>query len=190
MGYASSFRNATSGGHGIGSSFGGSMFGADEDTEEWDSYDWAEYRDSTRPLGLSAGTSDRPEVLKNGNAWTESWMDDSPTSKDEDRPPYYTVDTDGNMEYYSDLDEMETALLWAAGRLPDDDDSVYGERESKWVNAYVDLGTIDYADDSTQSALISWVQNPGEVSVYEPQSNTTSLGYVKDGVDILRKIGA
>lgn len=173
-GYAASFRNATSGGHGIGSTFGASSYDDDDD--------WGEYSST----GWSAASDDRPEVLKNSHGWTESWMDND--GPNEENPPYFTIDTDGNFEYYADLDALETSLLWAAGRLPDDDEAIFGERESKWANAYVDVGSVDYDGDS--AALISWVVNPSEISQHEARSNTESLTYVKDGVDIIRKMVA
>lgn len=96
-------------------------------------------------------------------------------------PSFYTVDRDGNLATYVDLDELETTLLFHAGRLVGTD--VLGKDESKWVNFFSDVGSFGWADDE----MISWVKEPGQISFFDGIAND-SLGYIRDGVEIIKQM--
>jgi hypothetical protein len=53
---------------------------------------------------------------------------------------------------------------------------------------FLDLGSFGFGDDD----LISWTDEPGEIAYHEIQANPrkiTDLGYIRDGIALLKKIG-
>ena len=96
-------------------------------------------------------------------------------------PRFYTVDTDGAMETYDDLDELETRLLYLAGKSGDDG---LGAGKEKWINHFVDLGTFGFEGEMK---LISWVEEPNEIAVFD-DPNGDGLEYVRDGIYLLQNL--
>lgn len=180
-GVAASTRNATSGGHGTGSPTTripkpgqtGSTFvgpiGAErlesEVDREVDEAVAAE-EEAVRAWDMA---NDMSPMFKDG---FDEFM---PNNKSGDR--FFTVDSDGEMQTYADLDELETRLLYLAGNTGDDG---LGEGKTKWVNHFLDIGSFDI--DGT--SMISWVEEPSEIRMHE-NPNDDGLGYVRDGVGIL-----
>lgn len=121
------------------------------------------------------------------NAWDYADSLDSPMFRDDDLTPqfkaaedgsrFFTVDHDGNMETYKDLDELETRLLYLAGRS---EDNALASGMAKWINHFSDVGSFGFDGES----MISWVEEPTEIAYHE-DANSDGLEYIRDGVGII-----
>lgn len=96
-------------------------------------------------------------------------------------PRFYTIDTDGAMETYDSLDEMENRLLYLAGKSGDDG---LGAGKEKWINHFVDLGTFGFEGEIS---LMSWVEEPQEIAVFD-DPNGDGLEYIRDGVYLIQQL--
>lgn len=89
-------------------------------------------------------------------------------------PQFFTIDTDGNLETYDTLEELEKELLYTAGRS---DDVSFGTGMVKWVNHFSDIGSYGL----TGEQMISWLEDPEDMTFLEGED----VSYIKDGVSLL-----
>lgn len=161
------WRAATSGGHGsedddtpTGASFANHY---DEESDTW-SYDPDERDEAIAMAMLTTLNADKK-------------AEDIPETTDE----YYTVDHDGDFKSYKTLEDLETELKWVAG-LHDTDNHYGAEGNARWVEQFVDVGTID----AKTGGLVSFVDNVDELNWVEDFDHV-SLDYIRDGISYLTR---
>lgn len=120
--------------------------------------------------------------LEATSAWDYASGMDSPMFRDEsfeagEGDRFFTIDNDGGLETYKDLDELETRLLYLAGRS---EENALATGMAKWINHFADIGSFGFDGES----MISWVEEPGEIAYHE-DPNGDGLGYIRDGVGII-----
>lgn len=160
-GFASGYRNATSGGHGSESAV----------VNRYDSQAGGWLYDDPDSL-----PSDEELEAQRGFARAMALMGVDDQTPDE----YYTVDRDGDFVSYKNLDELENALIWHAGLVVGDNAHYSAEGQARWVEHFIDVGSLD----TTGKIAISWVDDPDEMNYHE-DPNGYGLGYVRDGISFL-----
>lgn len=169
MGWAASTRGATSGGHGIGKGTGTASRAAG--SSKYDEYDdIADQAAIDEMWGQFAGIGGRA-------MYQDDYEGGNPNDGSSDAE-YFTIDTDGDMKTYANLDEMENDLIWTAGRAVDG----LGKGENRWINGFIDIGSF-----SVDGSMNSWVDSPDEIIRHE-DPNGEGLGYISEGVGMLRSM--
>lgn len=133
---------------------------------------------NTRTGEVSGGMawSDPDDFEDQGAAYalTESSVDNMP-------PAFWLEDHAGDKTTFTSIATMAASLRWHAGLSGGEYDLVGpDDGELKWVNHFGDVGEIDQNDGE----YISWVSKPNEMQDY----GDSVPGYVRDGVDVLRKV--
>jgi hypothetical protein len=167
----------------------GGSYAWEEDYD--DKYDYATWRhDSDNFTGLPIASN---SALA-GTAMAFMNDDDMPDptefkGADPTDDMYYTIDHNGDFKSYRTLEGLESDLKWHAGVANDHGDPQFGgEGNARWMEYFLDLGSFGFGDDD----LISWTDEPGEIAYHEIQANPrkiTDLGYIRDGIALLKKIG-
>lgn len=189
-GVAASTRGATSGGHTTTTSTSTSKELVVLDNRDNPNYD-EDYYDAMDRLADKFSEEDHAVL---DAAWREMSIDaakdlfqtpkhsmkfsEAESGDDKVGPRFFTIDTEGNMETYDDLDELETRLLYLAGTTPTDEG--FGTDKEKWVNHFADIGSFGFEKDE----MISWVEEPSEI-VYFQDPDGEGLGYIRDGVSLI-----
>lgn len=174
MGYAAQWRNATSGNH-AGESWWNDNPNALPDDED---YGWSD--DTARRI------NEAWKGVSGGKPMYEDDFDDSEFDENgvyigaTGGPKFYTIDVYDNVMTYDSLDLLERALLHKAGMTTDG----LGEGKSRWVNHFQDIGSFGFDGESQ----ISWVDEPGELVYHEPASQDEGLGYIRDGVSLIKSM--
>jgi len=185
------FGTSTAGGHGtgtvgseytstrnIGSSFYGGISRFDDETEEEANMSWEEdYRARSGSLALSNYDDDiaiamAPET--NGVETEESTRDSQ---------GYYLTTEDGSMEWFPQLDMLESQLRWYAG-LSLYEGAPFPEVETnlRWVNHIIDMGEI-----TVSGGLESWIEDMANIDAHESPA-TYNLAYIREGAGLIAGI--
>lgn len=176
LGYAASWRDATSGGHGSTTNKG-SFFGVTNPNAEDDEDPWTE-EDARRVDAAWAAAGGRRPIFEDDDMINDPDFDENGVYVGSNiGPRFYTVDTFGNMTTYDDLEAMEKALLHKAGMTTEG----FGDGKSRWVNHFQDIGSFGFDGE----APISWVDEPSE-AVYHEAESLEGIGYIRDGVVLLK----
>lgn len=205
-GLAASTRGATSGGHtSTGSSYvgreavtgttkdtGGSLFTTNDkgetefapvnETDQMEARAMALLEAEVDKIAAEEGTGAAPDQRQwDSISWGTADADEGEEGFIGGVPQYYTVDVDGNMESYETLEELETKLLYLAGR--NGDEQAFGEGKVKWVNYFSDIGSFGFESET----LISWLTEPDELQALSAtaEKHDLDLSYIKDGVSLL-----
>jgi len=157
-GYAASFRDATSGGHGsprIGASFGVPSGWWDED--EYEAFQQA-----------ASDWEDPDDDIWNYEM--KKQMEDFTSGT------FFVTDFEGDTEYFQTLEEMLDHIGFYADKAVDDPYFPNIDDESGWINHFCDLGEVTYGGHE-----ISWVAFPEDMDQYQ-------VGWaIRDGVTILKR---
>jgi len=153
------------------------------------SYGWRSTTDGGESRAVTGGWTDELDdedywPVKGGESQRPAVLTDPMTSKynHEDIPPVFWVEEhNGNRQEFVSLTTLKTALAWHSGIGAGEYDLVDDEHEDlRWVNHFQDIGEIDL--DSGE--YISWVSKPNEMQDY----GASIPGYIRDGIDVLRRV--
>lgn len=163
---------------------------AHDDDDYDDKYDYAAWRQDDKYSALPTASNSALAGTAMALLRDEDMPDpDQFEGGDPTDDMYYTIDHNGDFKSYRTLEGLEADLKWHAGVANDHGDPQFGgEGHARWMEYFLDLGSFGFGDDD----LISWVDEPGEIAYHEIQANprkTTDLGYVRDGITLLKKIG-
>lgn len=184
MGYASRWRNQTSGGHSTTTVVGSEALSPAEESEKYDAIA-DQYTDEENAVSawnetVRIGSEDRTIPMFKVGIDQAAEQYDGASTVDAANANFFTIDMDGAMEVYETLDELETRLLYLAGRTGDEG---LGAGKEKWVNYFTDIGSFGFDHET----LISWVEEPSEIA-YHDDANTDGLGYIRDGVSLISSL--
>lgn len=166
--------------YGIGSTFGNVEFD-DDDYESDVSYSY-EFDPSTGMYRVIEGTN----MQTGGRAFTTDPDEvamayapetNGPTDEDNILLGYYLELEGYNLEYFDELEELESRLSELAGmQLPDDALLPHITKQNRWVNYVKDMGHI-----GSKSSMESWF---ADLSLIDEHENPAvySLQYVREGI--------
>jgi hypothetical protein len=99
--------------------------------------------------------------------------------KDENKG-FFVTHWDGDMEYFTTMDEVENHLAWLANMtLPDAAPFPNSPNMTRWTNQVLDIGDI-----TVRGGMQSWLDDMSRIDYYESPV-MYNLDYIRDGLGAL-----
>lgn len=147
-----------------------------EDLEKWRRERDKAEAEKAKPMALTP-KGNPPVVMFSGGEFIESYEDEPEEDKYLSGAGFYIIDTDGNINHFPTLDDLEARLRWLSKMTrsredlwPTVGDDIY------WVNYIMDLGSVD-----ADGTIVSWVDDPTDIDTYESPA-VRHLQYMREAV--------